>query len=101
MLQARDSYAARSDWQVTLLPAVLLMLAVAGALAAWRHGRDGAGMVAIVGTTLAVSLLVTETISLHRIDVLMYLPVGPWVALAWAWVAAAAAVAAAAISSRR
>jgi hypothetical protein len=73
------------------------------ALAAWlwrRHRDDGgAALGAITGTVLALMLLVVETISLHRVDAVMYAEAGPLVLLAWAWVGAAAIVIASALAS--
>ena len=54
---------------------------------------------AITGTALALMLLVVETISLHRVDAVMYAQAGPLVLLAWAWVGAAAIVIASALAS--
>ena len=72
------------------------------ALAAWvarRHRDDGAALGAIAGTALALMLLVVETISLHRVDALMYAQAGPLVLLAWAWIGAAAIVIASALAA--
>ena len=81
---------------------IVVALLVGTALAVWlwrRHRGDGAARGAIVGTALALLLLVVETISLHRVDALMYAEAGPLVRLAWAWVAAAAIVIASALAA--
>ena len=75
---------------------------IGAALAAWvwrRHRDDGAALGAIAGTALALMLLVVETISLHRVDAVMYAEAGPLVLLAWAWIGAAAIVIASALAS--
>lgn len=101
LLQDRGWYASRGAWQGELLLAALGGVGTIVALACWRHRDDAAAIVAVVGTALGVSVLGTETISLHRIDAIMYAPAGPLVALAWMWIAAAALVTAAALSTRR
>jgi len=97
LLQERGWYASRTTWQGVAIVAALL---VGTALAGWlwrRHRDDGAAAGAITGTALALMLLVVETISLHRVDAVMYEQVGPLVLLAWAWIAAAAIVIASAL----
>ena len=97
LLQDHGWYASRTTWQAAAIVAALL---VGTALAAWlwrRHRDDGAAVGAIAGTALALMLLVVETISLHRIDAVMYAQVGPLVLLAWAWIGAAAIVIASAL----
>ena len=77
-------------------------LLIGTAVAAWagrRHRYDGAELGAIVGTALALMLLVVETISLHRVDAVMYAQAGPLVLLAWAWIGAAAIVIVSALAS--
>jgi hypothetical protein len=56
---------------------------------------------AIVGTAVGVSLLGAETVSLHRIDAVMYAQAGPLVVLAWMWIAASTVVVAGALTPRR
>jgi hypothetical protein len=99
LLQDRGLYASRTAWQGAAIVAVLL---VGTALAAWawrRHRDDGAALGAIAGTALALMFLVVETISLHRVDAVMYAEAGPLVLLAWAWIGAAAIVIASALAS--
>jgi hypothetical protein len=100
LLQDRGWYASRTAWQVG---AIAMALLIGTALAAWlwrRHRDDGgAALGAITGTVLALMLLVVETISLHRVDAVMYAEAGPLVLLAWAWVGAAAIVIASALAS--
>ena len=99
LLQDRGWYASRAAWQGAAIVAALL---IGTALAAWagrRHRHDGAALGAIVGTAIALMLLVVETVSLHRIDAVMYAEAGPLVLLAWAWVGAAAIVIASALAA--
>jgi len=99
LLQERGWYASRTTWQgVAIVAALLIGTALAGWL--WRrHRSDGAAVGAIVGTALALMLLVVETISLHRVDAVMYAQRGPLVLLAWAWIGAAAIVIASALAA--
>ena len=99
LFQDRGLYAARTAWQAAAIVAALLL---GSALAAWawrRHRDDGAALGAIAGTALALLLLVVETISLHRVDAVMYAEAGPLVLLAWAWIGAAAIVIASALAA--
>jgi len=99
LLQDRGWYASRTSWQGAAIVAALL---IGMALAGWlgrRHRDDGAAIGAIAGTALALMLLVVETISLHRVDAVMYAQVGPLVLLAWAWIGAAAIVIASALAA--
>jgi hypothetical protein len=92
MLQERGWYASRTAWQSE---AIVVALLIGTALAAWawrRHRDDGAALGAIAGTAMALLLLVVETISLHRVDAVMYAEAGPLKLLAWAWIGAAAIV---------
>ena len=71
-------------------------------LAAWawrRHRGDRAALGAIAGSAPAFLLLAVETISLHRVDAVMYAEAGPLVLLAWAWIGAAAIVIASALAA--
>jgi hypothetical protein len=99
LLQDRGLYASRAAWQGEAIVATLL---IGTALAAWlwrRNRDDGAALGAITGTALALMLLVVETISLHRVDAVMYAEAGPLVLLAWAWIGAEAIVIVSALAS--
>ena len=99
LLQDRGLYGSRTAWQGV---AIVVALLIGAALAVWvwrRHRDNGAALGAIAGTALALMLLVVETISLHRLDAVMYAEVGPLVLLAWAWIGAAAIVIASALAS--
>jgi hypothetical protein len=100
VLQARGWYASRGQWQAELLAATLALIAGAMLYSAWRHRDDAAATLAIVGTAMGVALFVAETISLHRIDAVMYAEVGPLVVLAWMWIATSAFVIVAALARR-
>jgi hypothetical protein len=99
LLQQRGWYASRGQWQGELLVAALVPVIVLVAFACWRHRGDGAATVAIIATALGASLFATETVSLHRIDAIMYAPAGPVVALAWMWIAVSVLVSAAAAAA--
>ena len=99
LLQDRGLYASRTAWQGAAIAVALLIGTV---LAAWvwrRHRDDRAALGAIAGTALALILLAVETISLHRVDAVMYAEAGPLVLLAWAWIGAAAIVVASALAA--
>jgi hypothetical protein len=100
-LLERGWYGSRGDWQALLLGAGVAAICALGLLAAWQSRADRYAAVAIVGAALGVSVLLAETISLHRIDVVMYASLGPFVGLVWMWIAAASMVAAAALATRR
>lgn len=102
LLQEHRWYASRVQWQAELLGAALALVAAIAGWTAWRHRDDGTRIAAIAGTAFGVSLLGAETISLHRIDALMYAQAGPFVVVVWLWLAAAAVVVvAAALAPRR
>ena len=99
LLQERGWYASRTVWQGEAIVVALLLGTVLAAWAWRRHRDDGAALGAIAGTALALMLLAVETISLHRVDAVMYAEAGPLVLLAWAWVGAAAIVIALALAA--
>jgi hypothetical protein len=99
LLQDRGLYASRTAWQGA---AIVVAGLLGTALAAWawrRHRDDRAALGAIAGTALALMLLVVETISLHRVDAVMYAQAGPLLLLPWAWSGAAAIVIASALAA--
>lgn len=99
LLQDRGWYASRTAWQGAAIVAALLL---GTGLAAWawrRHRGDRAALGAIAGSALAFLLLAVETISLHRVDAVMYAEAGPLVLLAWAWIGAGAIVIASALAA--
>ena len=99
LLQDRGWYASRTTWQGAAIVVALLLGAALAGFALRRHRRDGAALGAIFGTALALMLLAVETISLHRVDAVMYADAGPLVVLAWLWVGAAAIVIASALAA--
>lgn len=100
-LQARHLYAQRTLWQIALLM-LAVALAAACLWAAWRwRRRDPEAAWAFVGTIVAVTLFVTESVSLHAVDTVMYTPMGPIVAIAAGWAAAAAIVTVSALRAAR
>ncbi len=96
LLRSRGMYASRVGLQEALIAAALLLVGVGLATSARWWRRDARVALAMLGTGLAFTLFVIETISLHAIDVLMYEPLGPVMLVALAWSAGAALVAAAA-----
>jgi len=99
LMQERGWYASRTAWQGAAIVAALVLGTLVAAWAWRRHRDDGAALGAIAGTALALLLLAIETISLHRVDAVMYAEAGPLVLLAWAWVGAAAIVIASALAA--
>jgi hypothetical protein len=99
LLQERGWYTSRTTWQGAAIVAALLIGSLLATSAWRRHREDGAALGAIAGTALALMLLAIETISLHRIDAVMYAEAGPLVLLAWAWIGAAAIVIASALAA--
>jgi hypothetical protein len=99
LLQARGWYASRTGWQEGAIVVALMMGATLVFVAWRRHRHDAPVLGALAGTVLAVMLLAVETVSLHRIDALMYAEAGPLVVLAWLWIGSAAIVVASAWAS--
>jgi len=101
LLQDRGWYPSRTAWQEASI-VLTLILGMAFAAWVWRRQRgDGAARGAILGTALALMLLLVETISLHSVDALMYAEAGPLVRLVWAWIGAAGIVIASALAASR
>jgi hypothetical protein len=97
LLQARGWYAARGPLQVVLLVAVLVLAAATlAALARLRH-LDARLWTAACATAMALWLFVTEAVSLHGVDAVMYLTLGPVLLIGCAWAACAAVVVGAAM----
>lgn len=92
LLEDRGWYASRALWQSAAVVAALLLGAALVGLALRPYRRDGPALGAIAGTALALTLLAVETISLHRVDAVMYAEAGPLIVLAWLWIGAAAIV---------
>jgi hypothetical protein len=92
LLQANGWYADRRPLQVVLL-AVVLMLAVFTFVALRRLRGAGPELWrAAVATAVALWLFVAEAVSLHGVDAVMYLNVGPVLLIGWCWVLCAAIV---------
>ena len=97
LLRGHGWYASRDALQEPLLGGLLLIVAI-GVAALWRSARRDADLArAWLGTGLASMLFVTEAISLHRIDGLMYARVGSVMLIGLGWSAAAALVAGSAL----
>lgn len=92
VLQERGWYASRGRWQAPLLVGALALMGTAAAWACWRHRADPKAARALAGTAVALSVFATETLSLHRIDAVLYAPAGPLLVIGWLWLGAAALV---------
>jgi hypothetical protein len=102
LLQAEGWYAARQALQLPLL-ATAMVLALGGFLLMtmrWLR-RDPIVWAAMLATSAVLGLFVVESISLHRVDALMYAPVGPLLGIAIPWTLGAAIVTAAAWRARQ
>jgi hypothetical protein len=86
-----DVYGSRLVLQV---PALLLFAGlVLAVVVAIRRMRSTAGQkLAILGTSVSVSCIPLELISLHRIDRVLYAEVWPSTAIAWLWTVGGLAV---------
>lgn len=97
LLQAAGLYDARSQAQVALL--VIAAVLIVGTLAAclrWRRA-DLPSRVAATACLASLWLFAIEAISLHALDALMYVPIGPILLIGWVWTALALVIAAAAV----
>lgn len=92
-LQAHGWYGSRGPLQSMLMVAVLTLAAIALLALARLHRRDARLCLAAAGTGAALTLFVVEAVSLHGVDAVMYLPMGPVLLIGWCWAACAAAVA--------
>lgn len=99
LMQERGWYASRTTWQAAAIVVALVLGTAIAAIVLRRHRHDGAALGAIAGTALALVLLAVETISLHRVDAVMYAQAGPLVVLAWLWIGAATIVIASALAA--
>ena len=92
LLRANGLYESRSGLQIALLVAGLLAFVGIG-VAATRLRRHGTGTAPAASATLiAGALVMAEAVSLHRLDALMYAPVGPVRSIALGWAACAVVV---------
>lgn len=96
VLQATGLYAGRSDIQMVMLFATVLIGMVVS-LVMWRshwwsRPTNRCAKLAWVCTGAVLLLFLIETISLHAIDRVLYHPVGPVLLIAYAWTANAIAV---------
>ena len=97
LLQANGWYASRGPLQVALLVAALV-LALLTFVALTRLRRAGAELwFAASATAAALCLFAAESVSLHGVDAVMYLNLGPVLLIGWCWAACAAVVGGAAI----
>ena len=96
LLQGRGWYGARAGLQEGLIACVLAagLIGCVLIVRTWRRDAPVAG--AWLGSGCTAALFLIEGISLHRTDVLMYTPLGPVLAIGWAWGVTALVVAASA-----
>lgn len=95
-------YDRRTPFQTALTLAAILAIAVITLLlarAARAHARTA--VPAMLATGCAILLFAAETISLHAIDRILYLPAGPLLVIGWAWAGLGLATALAALAARR
>jgi hypothetical protein len=84
--------------------ALIIIVAVVGAsFAAWilsmLHGSGRTFRLAAALTVLVATLFAVEVVSLHQVDAIFYRPLGPVLAIGWAWAVAATVISLAAIAS--
>lgn len=92
LLVANGLYGERGPLQVALLVAALL-LALLTFVALTRLRRAGPELwLAATATAAALWLFAAESVSLHAVDAVMYLSIGPVLLIGWCWAACAAAV---------
>ena len=96
VLQATGLYAGRSDIQMVMLFATVL-IGMVMSLAMWQshwwsRQTNTRAKLAMVCTGAVLLLFLIETISLHAIDRVLYRPAGPVLLIAYAWAANAIAV---------
>jgi hypothetical protein len=86
-LVAHNLYDARYMPQGYLLATVAAAGGVLGLLVVARAGKwSVAGRAAWLATMLSLVLFLTETISLHGLDAVLYRPLGPIAVLGWLWI---------------
>ena len=101
LLVANGLYGERGPLQVALLVAALA-LALLTFVALTRLRRAGTELwLAATATAGALWLFAAESVSLHGVDAVMYLSLGPVLLIGWCWAACAAVVAGAAMRALR
>ena len=96
-----DHYNARRPAQVAMLVllAILITWLIAKAVPVIRR-RPGIGRALMLGFCSA-GLFVTEVISLHQLDAIFYVKIGPVMLIGWAWLVLGIIAAAIAFASAR
>jgi len=79
-------YPSRRPFQALLLAILLVLfgLVASSLLKLWRKDRKAA--VAAFSCLSALCLFLSEAISLHAVDAMLYRPIGPVLAIGWMWV---------------
>jgi hypothetical protein len=83
--------------ETLIITIITVALVVAILLLFWRGIGGGAARIAASLTLAVLVLFAVETVSLHPIDAVYYQPIGPILAIGWAWAAAASGICLAAI----
>jgi hypothetical protein len=99
LLQARGWYAARGPLQVALLAAALCLAALTFVALIRLRRVDTSVWTAAAATAAALWLFAIEMVSLHAVDAVMYIRLGPLLLIGACWAACAAVVAWAALRS--
>ena len=101
LLQGNGWYGARQSAQIPLL-VISVLLSIAWAVVVvirWRRNVDVC--IAVLATSAVVALFVIELISLHGVDAIMYVTIGPVLLIGVAWAAGALVVAASALHAAK
>jgi hypothetical protein len=98
MLRQTDRYADRRDLQIfVLLAAIATSIALALAMRSQIRPAVSATRGAALAGALSLALILTESISLHSIDAVFWLPVGGIKVIGWLWAVLALAATLAAL----
>ncbi len=91
-LEARRLYSGREALQWALVVAAVAALA-AGTAMLLRVSRTAAALrLALLGSAAAVAVFCVESVSMHRVDAVLYAAAGPIRSIGWLWVCAAVLV---------
>ena len=98
LLRRADEYSGRGGPQAAALLLIAALAIVVSFIVA-RKVQTRAAAVASVATVAAVTVFVVESVSLHRVDAMLYGPAGPILLIGWLWLACGwtSAIAAAAV----
>ncbi len=91
-LETRRLYAGRDALQWALVAATIAALALGTAMLLRVPRRAAALRFALLGSAAAVAVFVVESVSMHRVDAILYAAAGPIRFVGWPWVGSAAVV---------